>query len=240
MMAKKVIVVEDEPLIADDLAQTLENLGYEVIKVLDNADDCVATLRKNKADIALLDINIKGAIDGIMLADIIKKEFGIPFIFITSYTDDDTLNKVKKLGPSGFIVKPFEDSEIRGTIEIALYNTNVENKTVPKAKELKEDNLFVKANGKLVKLSQHDIQWAEAYDNYCYVNLAEKRFLLPSTLKSIESRLDPNLFVRVHRSYLVNLQHITVIGESYLEIGEKRLPVSKRHKSDLINRISLL
>lgn len=239
MMSKKVIVVEDEPLIADDLAQTLESLGYEVIKVIDNADDCVAALRKTKADIALLDINIKGAIDGIMLADIIKKEFGIPFIFITSYTDDETLDKVKKLGPSGFIVKPFEDSEIRGTIEIALYN-NSEEKAVLKNQDLKEDNLFVKANGKLVKLSQQEIQWAEAYDNYCYVNLAERRFLLPSTLKSIESRLDPSLFIRVHRSYLVNLQHITVIGESYLEIGEKRLPVSKRHKSDLINRISLL
>jgi len=239
-MAKRVIVVEDEPLIADDLAQTLKTLGYEVLKVLDNADDCVAEMRKNKPDIALLDINIKGAIDGIMLADIIKKEFEIPFIFITSYTDDDTLDKVKKLGPSGFIVKPFEDSEIRGTIEIALYNNNIGEVAANPKSQASHENLFVKSNGKLVKLSQNDIQWAEAYDNYCYVNLAEKRFLLPSTLKSIESRLDPNAFVRIHRSYLVNLSHISVIGESYVEIGEKQLPVSKRHKSDLINRISLL
>lgn len=239
-MKARVLIVEDEPLIADDLQLILEENEYEVVGMADNANDCIELVKNTTPDLILLDINIKGAIDGIMLAELLNKEFQIPFIFITSYTDDQTIGKVKVLNPSGFIVKPFEDREVATAVELALHNVSTETDEVNEVHEVTQENLFVKHNSQLVKIRQEDILWAEAYDNYCYINLPEKRYLLPSTLKAIEGRLDEERFVRIHRSYLVNMAQIDVIGENYVSLNGNELPVSKRHRQNLVQRIKTL
>lgn len=239
-MKARVVIVEDEPLIADDLQSILEENGYEMVGMADNANDGIELAKSTSPDLMLLDINIKGAIDGIMLAELLNKEFQIPFIFISSYTDDQTIGKVKVLNPAGFIVKPFEDREVVTSVELALHNVATETDEVNEVHDVTQENLFVKHNSQLVKIRQEDILWAEAYDNYCYVNLPEKRYLLPSTLKAIEGRLDQERFVRIHRSYLVNLGRIEVIGENYVSISGKELPVSKRHRQNLVQRIKTL
>ncbi|MCB0736751.1 MAG: response regulator transcription factor [Bacteroidetes bacterium] len=236
----KIIIVEDEPLIADDLKSTVEELGHKVSALVDNANDCIMLLKEELPDLLLLDINIKGGIDGIMLADMVNKEFKIPFIFITSYTDDETLSKVKVQRPAGFLVKPFEDREVKSAIALGIHNFNSVSHDVNEVKEVTEEKLFVKYNSQLISIKQSDILWAEAYDNYCYIQIPDKRYLLPSTLKSIESRLDPNMFMRIHRSYLANLTRLDVIGDNYVTINTHELPVSKRHKADLIRRINML
>lgn len=234
----KILVVEDEPLIADDIEALLSDIGYKVTSVADNANDAIASIKKEKPDLALLDIKIEGSIDGVMLADIIQKEFGLPVIFLTSNADPFTIDKVKKLQPSGFIVKPFDERDLRSAIEIALHRPG--NKPQSNTTDKDSRYLFVKHNGKLEKVAVDDILYAQAYDNYCFVFTSTQRYLLPITLKAVEAKLQGKGFLRVHRSYLVNISRISVIDELHLKIEDHKIPLSKTYKPELIRRISLL
>lgn len=238
MSKAKILVVEDEPLISDDIESYLEDLGYKVSAVVDNANDAIASIKKDKPDLAILDIKIEGSIDGTMLADIINREYNIPFIFLTSNADPFTIDKVKTLQPSGFIVKPFDERDLRSAVEIALHKKPVVEEEVIQEKE--DKYLFVKNNHKLEKVALNDILYAQAYDNYCFVYTSSQRYLLPSTLKTIEGKLHGKGFIRVHRSYMVNLNRISVIDELHLKVGEHKIPLSKTYKPELIRKISLL
>ena len=108
-MSIDILIVEDETIIADDLALTLEKMNYQVVDIFDNADDTLEFLKKSKPDLLLLDINIEGDKDGIDLGTAIGKEHKLPFIFLTSYYDNSTVERASKANPLGYLVKPFND-----------------------------------------------------------------------------------------------------------------------------------
>jgi len=118
----KLLIVEDEPLIAEDIAQWLERNDFFVSAVVYSKEDAMQQLNFNLPDIVLLDINLNGEMSGIEIAEKINTVYNIPFIFITSYSDKQTLEKAKYTEPSGYIVKPFNEASLYSTIEIALYN----------------------------------------------------------------------------------------------------------------------
>ena len=125
---KKILIIEDEPLIQEHLNACLESIGYEVLNMIDNAQEAIEYLKENNdiIDIALLDINLNDELDGIDLANIIKAEYGIPFMFVTSYTDDKTIERAKHTGPIGYIVKPFTTEDLKSNLEIALFNYQIQ------------------------------------------------------------------------------------------------------------------
>lgn len=236
----QILIVEDEPLIAKDIALNLERSGYSICGVAHNANDAVKCLRKNPPALALLDIKINGEVDGLMLARIIKDEFRIPFIFLTSYTDDATLNKVKELKPYGFIVKPFDSKELVSNIEIALHRFKTEQLENTQWDDGASSFFYVKRGGDLIKINADDITFSQAFDNYCYVNTTDSKYLIPHTLKSVEQKLGPQRFFRIHRSFLVNIAHIDVIGEDTVTVEGNCLPLSRTSRTELMQRISLL
>ena len=123
----RILIIEDEFIIANDLRNILKNLGYDVVAMVDNYQDALEVLKKQSVDLALIDIILKGDKSGIDLAHEIKSTSAIPFIFVTSHTDESTLSKAKSTDPYGYIVKPFEEREILASIEIALYKKENEN-----------------------------------------------------------------------------------------------------------------
>ena len=125
---KKILIVEDELIIATDLGDILESLGYEVCGDAISAREALELINEQSPDLVLLDIQIKGGMDGIELAGIIRSEFRIPFIFLTSHADASTLQRAKEVKPYGYIVKPFQEKDIRAAIEIALGNFEAEQK----------------------------------------------------------------------------------------------------------------
>lgn len=235
-----ILIVEDEPLIAEDISDTLQEAGYGIAGIAHNADAAIKILKTAAPSLALLDINIDGHIDGLMLAKIINSDFKVPFIFLTSFTDEKTLNEVKQLKPFGFIVKPFDDKELITNIELAINKFKEESKELASVESNLNDSFFLKQDGSLIKVSTSEILYAEAFDNYCFIHTKKKKYLLPHTLKSISQKLEGNLFLRIHRSFLVNLNSIDIINEDHLLINEKCIPVAKNSKAELLNRISLL
>jgi len=117
---EKILVVEDDDIIAKVEDWRLKNLGYDVCGRAVTGAEAMELVVKHKPDLVLMDINIKGEIDGIETAKMIKKGFSIPVIYVTSHSDGPTLVRAKETQPDGFIVKPFDDNDLRVAIELAL------------------------------------------------------------------------------------------------------------------------
>jgi DNA-binding NarL/FixJ family response regulator len=124
----KILIVEDEPIIAEDIAALVERNDFVVSAIVYTKENALQELNTNLPDLVLLDINLNGEMDGLLIAEKINEQFNIPFIFITSYSDKSTLEKAKYTEPSGYIVKPFNEAVLYSTLEIALYNHAQKNK----------------------------------------------------------------------------------------------------------------
>ncbi len=236
MKSKRILIVEDEPIIASDIEMTLEDLGYEVIGIEDNAVDALKLIEKQHPDLVLLDINLEGDVDGVMLAQDINKQFQIPFVYLTSNADNLTINRVKRTKPAGFILKPFNEKDLKSNIEIALFTKGTD--VSVESNELKE--FFVKDGTSLVKIKVSDLLFIKADDNYSRIYTKQKSYILTTSLKAIEDRLSTTLFIRIHRSYVVNLEFIDKIKDSTLYIDKHSLPIGRSYKELLFNRINKL
>ncbi|MBL7774231.1 MAG: response regulator transcription factor [Chitinophagaceae bacterium] len=124
----KVLIIEDEPLVAEDIAQTLLRNGYEIEGVCYKKETALKALESCKPEMVLLDINLNNTMSGIDIAGILQQQGLIPFVFITSYSDKQTLEQAIRTEPSGYIVKPFTQAGIISTIELAFYNFRQRNK----------------------------------------------------------------------------------------------------------------
>lgn len=124
----RVMIVEDENIVAMDIRQRLEMLGYEVTATVTTGEKAIELADKTRPDVVLMDIVLKGEVDGIEAAEEIRRRLGIPIIYITAYSDSKTLERAKVTEPFGYIIKPFEDRELQSVIEIALYKDKMEKK----------------------------------------------------------------------------------------------------------------
>lgn len=128
-MAKaQIVVVEDEGLVALEIKEGLENMGYEVPYVFSSGEEALAVMESDKPDLVLMDIRIEGKLDGIETAKIIRRNFEIPIIFLTAHSDEKTLQRAKVTESYGYLLKPFEDRALKAAIEIALFKAHEERK----------------------------------------------------------------------------------------------------------------
>ncbi|WP_211529653.1 hybrid sensor histidine kinase/response regulator [Methanocalculus chunghsingensis] len=121
MAEKKVWIVEDEAIIAMDLKRRLQGMGYTVLGISGYAEDAIEKIREYTPDLVMMDIILKGEMDGITAAEIIRRELHIPVVYLTAYDDESTVHRVEETEPFGYIIKPFEEQNLRMVIEIALH-----------------------------------------------------------------------------------------------------------------------
>ncbi len=125
-MTARILVVEDEALISEDLRSRLARFGYEVAGTAATGEDALRLAETTKPDLVMMDIVLKGPMDGIETAGHIRNRFGTPIIFLTAWADTDILARAKTVMPYGYLVKPIEDRELKATVEIAIYKAEVE------------------------------------------------------------------------------------------------------------------
>lgn len=231
MYKSSILIVEDEPFIADDIARILKKNGYDVSAIVDEATDALNAIDTQKPDVVLLDINIEGEIDGIELAPKLK----VPFIFLTSYYDKATLARAREVRPSGYIVKPFSENDLIANIEIA--NIRLSEKITSKPEPVK---LFVRKDQEIHSLYSNEIIYAEAFDNYTIVHTHKDKYMISHTLKSVEEKLLPLGFIRVHRSYLINFEAIDSISEGMIFLKGHQVLIGKSYKKAFFDQLSLL
>lgn len=244
----KILIVEDEMIIGAKISMQLVSLGYEVTGILPRGEDVLQHLQENKPDIIILDIQLKGKMDGIETAKLIEKQFQIPVIFLTANTDDATFNRAKTTHPAAFISKPFKKVDMQRAIELTLHKMAGQDAeiTVPDAEDQSEqsfvlsDRIFVRHNERMVKIMIADILFIEADRNYSRIFTLNKEYLLSITLKSIEEKLSEKIFMRIHRSWLINLMQVEAVGENFIVINNRKIPLSENLKAQLNQRIQKL
>ena len=242
----KVILVEDDWIIAKEISYNLQDMGFEVAGCFDNAEEAQRQVKILLPDLVILDIDLSGEMTGIELAAQLKKNVNIPFIFLTALADSQTVEKAKLAEPYAYLVKPVSPETLYSTIEITLHNAAKRNTDLADtATSIRddltyEDSIFVKNKKRLEKILLKDILWVEAYDIYAMIKTATGQYLLSHSLKAVEEKFPAAHFIRVHRSFFVNKNKIDAIEESDLIIATTPIPIGKTYREGLMKKLSVL
>jgi DNA-binding LytR/AlgR family response regulator len=246
----KILIVEDEMIIGAKISMQLSGLGYEVTGIIPRGEEAILHILENKPDIVLLDIHLKGKMDGIETAAQLQKQSNLSIIYLTANADDATFNRAKLTKPAGFISKPFKQLDLQRAIELAISRMDIKeaisDSEMPDNHEqptILSDRIFIRHKEKMVKIMLTDILFIEADRNYSHIFTKDKEYVLAITLKTIEEKLPIQHFMRIHRSYIINLHHIDEVIEGYIVINvnhKKSIPLGSGMREQLLKRIQAL
>lgn len=244
-----ILIVEDEGIVAADLAARLTHTGYIIAGIADNYEEVIDLFKTKLPDLVLLDITIKGTKTGVDIAAAINNILPTPFIFVTAHTDAETLQKAKNSFPAAYLVKPFTTSHLLVAVELALHNfayqktvANTNPEVLNSAEDdiyLKQDYLFIKEGQTFIKLHQQDIGYLESQDNYVRFYTALKSYLVRCTLAKAINKLKQDYFIQVHRSFCVNINKVNSFTEHEVTINNIKLPIGRNYKDEFISRFEL-
>lgn len=224
----RILIVEDEPFIQDDLQDALGTLGHEVLSVCESYEEVEAFLENQpQIDLAFLDIQLATALDGIDVAHMLRNHNVKHLVFLSSLSDDRTLKRVKQIPIAGYLVKPFKLADIKTTLAL-LPNTPEESRVVV--------DFLVKDGTEYFKVKASDILYVEACDNYIKLHTANKKWMLNMTMKAAQEKLPASDFLRAHRSFIVNIHCVDRLGPNYLLIGKEEIPVNEEFKKGFQER----
>lgn len=245
----RILIVEDEFMVAEELQHQLTEQGYEVLANVDNSIDAKRALHVFQLDLVLIDIRLKGEEDGITLANHVKDHYRIPIIFISSLTDQPTIARARLCQPAAYLVKPYNQSELFIAIDMALFNfesrlTAQHGLPVHEHDNLLyhvNDHIFIKDKYRFVRIESGDILWLKAEGSYVdIITTARNHLITTETLKSFMDKAQfPNLF-RVHRSYAVNIGKINGMEGNRLFIDQQEIPIGKNYHASLLEQLRIL
>ena len=238
----KILIVEDEMIIGANISLQLTKLGYEVTGIVTRGEEAIIHVKQHKPDIVLMDIQLKGDLDGIETVQLMHQEIDIPVIYLTANADQEHFDRAKSTNPYAFISKPFKKMDLQHAIELVIdkidpKNSSVENDDFCASPFIQTDSIFVRRNERMIKIMIKDIYYFEADRNYCKIFAKNKDCLLVMTLKEIDEKLPPEHFLRIHRSFIINLSHVDEVAGSHVVIGRKAIPLSKSLRAELLTRL---
>jgi DNA-binding LytR/AlgR family response regulator len=247
----RILIVEDEMVIAANISLQLSKFGYDVTGIVPRGEEALLQIKESRPDIVLLDINLKGNIDGIETARLMQKEHDIAIIYLTANADDTNFERAKSTHPYAFISKPYKSLDLKRAIELTasqMQNQSI-TESIPsdftplandKSPFILSDSIFVRNHEKMIKIVVKDIFYIEADRNYCRIFSRDKEYLLVMTLKDLGEKLPQGHFVRVHRSYIVNIEHVDEVALSHVAVAHKAIPLSKSFRDDLMKRLQTI
>lgn len=239
-MSIKVLIVEDEALIAEEIAALLKDNGMETVAFAQNSDEALLLFEKTKPDVILMDIGIQGPVNGIELAGQIKQQSNVPIIFLTSFSDKKTIELAKAVKPHAYLTKPFNQTELPLAIEIAFNNYNDENFLIENYPANVPEHIFLRKNSRYEKVEVNSVLYVEAQGSYCNIITEGHNYLLSYNLSCFQREVKHPHFIRVHRSYIVNLKNIDAFDQQKLFIRDVEIPVSQAYQEDFFKRIKKL
>ncbi len=263
----RILILEDEVEIADDLKETLEEFGYVITDCVQSGEAALKSIEIHEPDIALCDIKINGYMDGIQTAEEIKKKLDIPIIFLTAHFERDLLDRAKKTRPVNYLLKPFDEERLRIAIEFAISNHNLNTPPPPPAAQeetedddsqerampeynINNDRVFVKIEGRWVRIFIDDILFLKADGSGCNIITTQNQMvsIRSQNLKTFMERLTHPKIIRTDRSYAVNIDKVMGLeGNSLLlEKGNDStnnhpisIPISETYRTEIMTVLRL-
>lgn len=236
----KILIVEDEVIIADNICDTLTDFGYSVLEPSISYTEAIETIENERPDIAILDVQLAGKKSGIDIAHQINSKYKFPFIFLTSNSDKATLDEAKLAEPYAFLVKPFVKEELFAAIELALFNfASLKEKVIDKENLVVRDALFIKQKNVFLRLNFTDITYIKSDHVYLDIHTIQgKKHTVRGTISEYLDKLDEN-FVQIHRGHIINTKHLESINHITVQVNGQSLPVGKKHRDELLDKINL-
>lgn len=202
MTGVRILVVEDEPLIADDIANQLRINDFEVSAIAYDYEDAIYELKFNAPDAVVLDINLGSGKTGVDIAEVINEKYDLPFIYLTSYADKETLERAKRTEPLGYVVKPFDERNLIATLEIALYNFSQKQKSTQPALNLDKINARI-----LSPLTEREFAvLQQIYEGKSNQQMADSLFVSINTIKTQINSIYLKMEANSRSSLLVKLR----------------------------------
>lgn len=241
-----ILIVEDEPILAMDLSDSLETEGYCVVGVANNGRKALELFQTQPVDLLICDIRIKGDWDGIETVRQLTAERPVPVIYLTAFNDRDTLDRAKQTYPAAFLTKPCQLPSLRTAVELAIHNATL--RTAPALTErdvsgrealLQINNYFyIKQNYQFVRFDMNDLLYLEADNTHTKLVTATRKYILRLTLSNMLERISQPWLVRIHRSYAININSVESFNDVEVSIGQQLLPLSRSCKDDFMRRFS--
>jgi DNA-binding LytR/AlgR family response regulator len=240
---KKIFLIEDEWVHAEDMRIALEELNYEWLGYTHEGVDALEKIKILNPDVVLVDLNLNGAFSGIAIAQLIKKQFGLPFIFVTSYLDDEIIKQCYQAGPVAYLHKPVN----KGDLKAALLKIDYLNYKEPEEEITISDTgqqLLIRVGNQLKPINKEDIIVIHTdVKNYVRIFTKQKiQYAVKTSLVGFEKKLPQSAFLRVHKEYLINLQHILSVNETdqTVQVGEMYIPIGKNYRADFLSKYTIL
>ena len=222
----KILIVEDEVLIAETIKIYLEERGHSFTDAVITYEDALKSIHTSKPDVVLIDIILFGEKSGIDLAEeIVKNDYQIPFVFLTSQYDERILNKAIALYPQGYLIKPIQKESLWTTIELANNNFNA---------TLVKNKLCIEDGSDKYFMELDDILYINA--DHVYIKIVTKSQgskIVRSSLSKIYQLLDEKQFIHCHRSYVVNLKYVSKFDEHSFVINNEIVPISRSKRDEV-------
>jgi DNA-binding LytR/AlgR family response regulator len=242
MSVLKIGIVEDELVIARTILSTLDELGYAHCGPAINYTEAMEMLANDKPDLLLLDIQLSGKKDGIDLAEKVNELYQVPFIFLTANSDGETIDRAKKVKPHAYIVKPFTKEELFAAIEIAFSNFTGNRGTKPEQATSYhiKDYMFVRDGYVFRKIFFNELLYMESDANYVVLHLkSQRKVMVRSTLNDFNEQIDKKTFIRIHRSYSVNINLIDDVFPTEISVGGIKIPIGKSYREELFKALGI-
>ncbi|WP_057940224.1 LytR/AlgR family response regulator transcription factor [Algoriphagus resistens] len=236
----KILLVEDNFNLSENIREILSLNGYEILEILDEAETALLTIESTSPDVVLVDIKLKGTKTGIELAEELRQSMDVPIVFLTSASGSDVVQKVKHIRPDGFITKPFTTNSLITAIELAMENHKSEATEYSKPEKNNSADLFIRENGWLKKIIINDIHWIKAEGTYTHIFVNGKQYTLRNTVKDLMQKLPCDQFSRIHKSFIVNLNKIEAFSSSIVKIEDGEIPIGRKYYQELLKNINKL
>ena len=233
----RLLIVEDEVILLDEMIYELEAVGYDVVAGVTDSDEALEVLARENVDVALLDIKLEGSqLDGIGTGKRMRELYSMPIIYLSSLSDQQTWEEAKATMPAAFLIKPFQVREVNFAIELALLRTAGKEETaLPEEGEtpiLLDDRLFIKSNGVYNRLDIQDLLYVEADGAYSTIHARHTEWVLSVNLNRLfNDVLEHECLMRIHRSYVVNIEEITRFQRDVVFIGDVKIPIGKTYQA---------
>lgn len=221
MKEKKILLVEDNFLNRRVTRKALTENGYIIFEAK-NAREALELLKKESIDLCILDINLgENELDGMSLSQQIKEKFDIPFIYLTAYDDPEVINKAVATRPYSFLTKPFKNADLIASVEVSIRQSAHLHRYKP--------SILVKDEDYNLELPIDEINYIESEGNYLFFHTDKKTYKCRSTVKQVLEKLPENIFVQVHRAYVINKTRVEKFSPKSMMIRNKEIPVSKNY-----------
>ncbi len=232
----KILIVEDEAIIAEGIYQVLIQLGYDPYEPTGSKEEALQFLADEKPDVAIVDIHAGEQFSGFKVAEQLNK-LNIPYLFLTALYEKEVIATSQQFSPSAYLVKPYVKENLFATIELIC------SKSFQAAKKSKEtyQPVFIKSGNQSTLVQPEEILFLEAEGKYVKIQMmSAKKHLVRGTLSEIMDQLNMQSMVQIHKSFIVNLNQIRSIQTNEILVGEINLPVGRSYKENFQQRIRKL